>query len=137
MHEKIKIESKNSNIRPKIIFDNFTTAIKWVNFSFKVKSSAMKILKQKNKDINLKFIFYQMQIQEVNHTTHKRYYLSVYQKLDFVFPSLTTQQKIVSEIESKFSIIGKVEEIVNNSLNKTEQLRKSILKVAFEGRLVK
>ena len=46
-------------------------------------------------------------------------------------------EKIVSEIESSFSVIDKVEEAVDNSLKKTEQLRKSILKVAFEGRLVK
>ncbi|MBU2615616.1 MAG: restriction endonuclease subunit S [Nanoarchaeota archaeon] len=52
-------------------------------------------------------------------------------------PDLKTQQKIISAIESSFSVIDKVEEIVDNSLKKTEQLRKSILKVAFEGRLVK
>ena len=53
------------------------------------------------------------------------------------FPSLTLQTQIVSAIESKFSIIDKVEQIVNQSLLKSEQLRKSILKMAFEGRLVK
>ncbi|MAG07375.1 hypothetical protein CMI46_01000 [Candidatus Pacearchaeota archaeon] len=52
-------------------------------------------------------------------------------------PSLPTQKAIVSQIESKFSIIDKVEQIVNQSLIKAEMLRKSILKVAFEGRLVK
>jgi type I restriction enzyme S subunit len=53
------------------------------------------------------------------------------------FPSsLPTQQKIVSSIESKFSVIDKVEEAVNNSLAKSEKLKKSILKSAFEGRLV-
>jgi type I restriction enzyme S subunit len=40
-------------------------------------------------------------------------------------------------IESKFSVIDKVEETVNQSLIKAEKLRKSILKSAFEGRLVK
>jgi len=52
-------------------------------------------------------------------------------------PSLSTQQSIVSSIESKFSVIDKVEEIVNNSLKKAEKLKKSILKSAFEGRLIK
>src|SRR3989344_2742961 len=52
-------------------------------------------------------------------------------------PSLSEQQKRVKEIESKFSIIDKIEVIVNNSLKKSEQLKKSILKSAFEGRLVK
>jgi type I restriction enzyme S subunit len=48
-----------------------------------------------------------------------------------------TQEKIVSEIESRFSVIDKIEEVVEKSLVKTERLRKSILKSAFEGKLVK
>jgi len=51
-------------------------------------------------------------------------------------PSLPIQAQIVSAIESKFSVIDKVEEVVNNSLKKAEKLKKSILKSAFEGRLV-
>ena len=44
--------------------------------------------------------------------------------------------EIVSHIESKFSIIDKVEQTVEQALIKAERLRKSVLKVAFEGRLV-
>jgi type I restriction enzyme, S subunit len=51
-------------------------------------------------------------------------------------PSPQEQSQIVSAIEAKFSVIDKVEEIVNNSLKKAEMLRKSILKSAFEGKLV-
>ncbi len=51
--------------------------------------------------------------------------------------SLSEQSQIVQEIESKFSVIDKVEEVVEASLKKTEMLRKSILKSAFEGKLVK
>ena len=57
--------------------------------------------------------------------------------MKFPVPSLSTQQSIVSSIESKFSVIDKVEEVVDNSLKKAEKLKKSILKSAFEGRLVK
>jgi len=53
------------------------------------------------------------------------------------FPSLEEQSLIVSQIESKFSVIDKVEEVVEQSLKKAEMLRKSILKSAFEGKLVK
>ncbi|HDK42471.1 MAG TPA: hypothetical protein ENG87_03770 [Candidatus Pacearchaeota archaeon] len=52
-------------------------------------------------------------------------------------PDKEDWEKIVSNIESKFSVIDKVEEVVDNSLKKAEMLRKSILKVAFEGKLVK
>lgn len=57
--------------------------------------------------------------------------------IKFPIPTIQEQQQIVQEIESKFSVIDKVEEVVNNSLKKAERLRKSILKSAFEGRLVK
>ncbi len=46
-------------------------------------------------------------------------------------------KQIVSSIESKFSVIDKVEETVDNALIKAERLRKSILKSVFEGKLVK
>ncbi len=59
-------------------------------------------------------------------------------KFKIAFPSSKQEQSsIVSEIESKFSIIDKVEQIVDNSLKKAEMLRKSILKSAFEGKLIK
>jgi type I restriction enzyme S subunit len=53
------------------------------------------------------------------------------------FPDIKVQQIIVREIESKFSVVDKVEEVVEASLNKAEKLRKSILKKAFEGNLIK
>lgn len=46
------------------------------------------------------------------------------------------QQKIVQEIESRLSIADKMEETVSRSLQQVEVLRQSILKMAFEGRLV-
>jgi len=45
------------------------------------------------------------------------------------------QERIVQEIESRFSVIDKLEETIDNALKKSEQLRKSILKSAFEGNL--
>src|SRR5574344_2787096 len=43
---------------PVIIFDDFTTDIKYVDFPFKVKSSAMKMLQPANENYNLKFFYY-------------------------------------------------------------------------------
>ena len=126
---------------PVIIFDDFTTASKYVDFDFKVKSSAMKILKRKNEEVNIKYVFYQMQLIKINASTHKRYYLSKYQHLSFLFPfkdgsiDLEMQNKVVDEIESNFSVIDKIEETISNSLKKTEQLRVSILKKSFNKNL--
>jgi type I restriction enzyme S subunit len=60
---------------PVIIFDDFTTAIKYVDFPFKVKSSAMKILKAKKEIADIKYLFYKMQTIRINSSEHKRYSL--------------------------------------------------------------
>ncbi len=95
---------------PVIIFDDFTTDNKFVNFKFKVKSSAMKLLTSKNQNINLKYVFYMIQLINSKSTTHKRYYLSSYQyrKIKIPFrngsPDLETQQKIVAILEKAESL---------------------------------
>ena len=50
------------NSLPVIIFDDFTTSSQYVNFKFKVKSSAMKILTANTDFVLPKYIFYRMQI---------------------------------------------------------------------------
>ena len=70
---------------PVIIFDDFTTESKFVDFSFKVKSSAMKIL-HINQDLVLpKYAFYLMQATEIDHDNHQRYWISTYsQEIAFI-----------------------------------------------------
>lgn len=58
-------------------------------------------------------------------------------ELDINLFDLNHQEQIISEIESRFSVINKIEETIDVALIKSEQLRKSILKSAFEGKLVK
>jgi len=50
--------------------------------------------------------------------------------------SLQEQQQIINEIESRLSVCDKLEETVQQSLKKIEYLHQSILKKAFEGKLV-
>jgi type I restriction enzyme, S subunit len=52
------------------------------------------------------------------------------------FAPLTEQHLIVDELESKLTVCDKVEETINQNLQQAETLRQSILKRAFEGRLV-
>lgn len=56
----------------------------------------------------------------------------------FVFPLCSSQEQaqIVQEIESRLSVCDKVEQSINESILKAEALRQSILKKAFEGRLL-
>ena len=88
-----------------IIFDDFTTDIKWVDFDFKAKSSAMKMITSKDENIALlKFIYYWLCTlpQETNIGNHKRNWISKYTKLLIPLPPLSVQHKIV-EILDKFT----------------------------------
>lgn len=88
---------------PVIIFDDFTTDKKYVDFPFKVKSSAIKILKTK-KD-SLKFIYEAMSLIDFEATEHKRYYISAYQKIPLHIPSIAEQQKIADCLSSLDELI--------------------------------
>ena len=55
---------------------------------------------------------------------------------EFPLCSEAEQQRIVDEIESRLSVCDKLEETIAASLKQSEALRQSILKRAFEGRLV-
>ena len=56
--------------------------------------------------------------------------------LPIPIPSIVEQKKIVEEIERRFFIIDKIEETVDKALVWSQRLSQSILKKAFEGRLV-
>ena len=90
---------------PVIIFDDFTTDSKFVNFPFKVKSSAMKILTADKLSIDTKYAYYVMQTVECDHETHKRYWISEYGRTIIGLPPLNEQLKILNQIEYLFSLL--------------------------------
>ena len=90
---------------PVIIFDDFTTDSKYVDFPFKVKSSAMKILTADKSLIDTKYAYYIMQTVECDHETHKRYWISEYGRTIIGLPPLNEQLKITSQIEYLFSLL--------------------------------
>ena len=81
---------------PTIIFDDFTTAFKYVDFRFKVKSSAMKMLNATSVNFDIKFIYYLMQTINFEAKEHKRYWISKYSQLQVRIPPLEEQKKIAS-----------------------------------------
>ena len=83
---------------PVIIFDDFTTDSKYVDFPFKVKSSAMKILHVKD-GINIKYVAYFMSVTRLIGDTHKRYWISEYSKENIPLPPKAEQDRIVTQIE--------------------------------------
>ena len=96
------------NNLPTIIFDDFTTDSRLVDFPFKVKSSAMKIL-QVNKEINIQYVAYFMSITRLVGNTHKRYWISEYSKIPIPIPPKEEQNRIVqviAEIEKELQTIS-------------------------------
>lgn len=77
---------------PTIVFDDFTTASKYVDFRFKAKSAAMKMLILKDNSYNLKFLFEIMQVLRFQVGDNKRHWLGDFQNLDIKVPSLSGQE---------------------------------------------
>lgn len=88
-HEKIGIYDKGQCI----IFDDFTTDIKFVDFLFKVKSSAIKILTAKP-NVNLKFIFEYLLFLNLSSNEHKRHYISEIEPMEIQLPNYIQQTYI-------------------------------------------
>ena len=91
---------------PVIIFDDFTTDSRYVDFAFKVKSSAMKILRSPLADI--KYLYYYMQTIECNHATHKRYWISDFSLKFIALPPLNEQKRITEVIEQMYFILDEI-----------------------------
>ena len=116
---------------PVIIFDDFTTAIQYVNFKFKVKSSAMKIL-HINTDLVLpKYIYYKLQTIHIDHSTHKRYWIQQFSKIKVKVPSIPEQQRMVSRIEELFSSLDNAVETLQKTKEQLAVYRQAVLKEAF------
>lgn len=100
---------------PAIIFDDFTTDTKYVDFVFKVRSSAIKILTSRRDD-ELRFVFELMSQIRFDPTQHKRYYISQYQHLEIALPNRDEQKKITD-------CLGSLDDLITAEGRKLEALR--------------
>ena len=90
-----------------IIFDDFTTASRLIDFDFKVKSSAMKILHTSNKELfDIDYLFYKLQTINIISDTHKRFWISEYSPLKVKIHTINEQKKIVEAINDAFTILN-------------------------------
>ena len=124
------------NTLPVIIFDDFTTSSQYVDFPFKVKSSAMKILHATD-EANIKYLYYLMQTIQHKADTHKRYWISEYSQREINLPSKPEQNKIVEKIEEEFGKIDEGVEKLKLAQEQIKQYRQSVLKSAFDGKIYK
>jgi len=120
---------------PVIIFDDFTTSSQYVDFPFKVKSSAMKILSANKEIADLKYLFYKMQTIQFDSANHKRYWISEYSKIKLDLPTLAEQERIVKRIETMFAKLDQAQEKSQAVLDNFETRKAAILHKAFSGEL--
>lgn len=88
---------------PVIIFDDFTTANKWVDFDFKAKSSAMKMITSKDESrFLLKYVYYWINTipNQLVDGDHKRQWISNYSKINVPIPPLNIQAEIVRILDA-------------------------------------
>lgn len=111
----------NASDSPVIIFDDFTADCKYVDFDFKVKSSAMKILHKVNAEDNLKYYFYAMQAIDYTPFSHKRVWISEYSKFKIKNRSVAEQNYVVKDLDNIVNAIDNA----NQRLNFLDELVKS------------
>ncbi len=95
-------------------------------------------------ETNQKWVYYLLQSPQLfsqakataTGTAQKTVALSSLRNFNIPFCSPKEQQLIVAELESKLTVCDKIEETISQSLQQAETLRQSILKKAFEGKLV-
>lgn len=84
-----------SKENPIIIFDDFTTSSHFVDFPFKVKSSAMKLLSVNDwKNDNQYFAFYLLKKILYEPESHERHWISIFSKFNVLVPIIEEQKKL-------------------------------------------
>lgn len=88
---------KNATVEnPVVIFDDFTTGSHYVDFPFKIKSSAMKLLSLNDNSDNFYFMFNTLKNIKYIPQSHERHWISKFSEFEIYKPSQEEQQKIGS-----------------------------------------
>ena len=98
---------------PIILFDDFTTSVQYVDFPFKVKSSALKILLPKE-NANIKYFYYLLKNVDFDSTVHKRYWISEFEKMSIPDISIKEQDEIVEKLDIINYLIENRKKIIND-----------------------
>ena len=115
---------------PAIVFDDFTTDNKFATVPFKVKSSAIKLLRPKNDRMSLRFLFELMQIVRFPVGEHKRHYISDYQNIELRVPEYSEQLAIVSILSDIDAEIAALE----SQNKKMQYLKQAVMQQLLTGK---
>ena len=118
---------KANTQQPVIIFDDFTTSSHYVDFPFKIKSSAIKILTLKNCINDFYFIFYLLKNINYLPQNHERHWISKFSKFK-VFVSSDIEQK---KIGNFFKLLDKKIALEQRKLEKLNNIKQAYLNEMF------
>lgn len=113
---------------PVVIFDDFTTATKYVDFPFKVKSSAMKILTIKD-GLSIVFAYEAMQLIKFTVGGHERHWISKYSCLTIDIPDIEEQTAIAEVLSTADREI----ELLQQDIEQEKQKKKALMQLLLTG----
>ena len=124
-----------SEKNPVIIFDDFTTSSHYVDFPFKVKSSAMKLLNLNNQKDNIYCAYNVLKSISYLPVSHERHWISIFAKFDILLPRYADEQKQVGQY---FSLIDHLITLHQRKYDKLVIIKKSMLEKMFprDGKIV-
>lgn len=117
-----------SKENPVIIFDDFTGAFKWVDFPFKVKSSAMKILTANEEKAMLRYVYHFMGALNFTSDEHKRLWIATYSKFKMPLPPLPVQREIVRILDNFTELTAELTAELTMRKKQYEYYREKLLK---------
>jgi len=116
---------------PVIIFDDFTTSSQFVNFKFKVKSSAMKMLTPTCQDFDINFIYALMNtISYSLGDEHKRRWIAEFSKIKIYVPQIKEQKaitQILNDIDGEITNLSK-------ELKKRQSIKQGMMQELLTGK---
>lgn len=113
---------------PVVIFDDFTTATKYVDFPFKVKSSAMKILTIKD-GLSIVFAYEAMQLIKFTVGGHERHWISKYSCLTIDIPDIEEQTAIAEVLSAADHEI----DLLRQDIEQEKQKKKALMQLLLTG----
>ena len=124
-----KTDSAYKNL-PAILFDDFTTEVRYLDYPFMVKSSATKFLNLKSDYYDIKYLYYWLDKLKFQIEAHERHWISRFSKFNIVLPPLAEQQAVASVLSDFDEHIDNLTELIE----KKKAIRDGALDDLVSGR---
>ncbi len=127
--EHFGIKEANED-NPVIIFDDFTTSSHYVDFPFKIKSSAMKLLTLNNQKDDIYCVFNVLQNISYVPVSHERHWISTFSKFNVLLPKSADEQK---QIGLYFKNLDSLITLHQHKLEEMKKYKKSLMQLLLTG----